>query len=198
MRAQLAPLAAEAEVDIPDEADNSGAASCFAESWLQHLREQASSDSESEVGATSSDEEEDVVAAAVAAAGVPELGGCPRSAALEDESFGSVLNRLKKNAMMEASPNSKTTKVLEFRRLARSNDRAGKFIRRRAEPSKELDRREKEQCRGRHDALRLPALRSLSARAEHTGAAEQKKPRPQRPPATPQQEDSAEKAPRPR
>ena len=61
MRAQLAPLAAEAEVDIPDEADNSGAASCFAESWLQHLREQASSDSESEVGATSSDEEEDLV-----------------------------------------------------------------------------------------------------------------------------------------
>ena len=178
MRAQLAPLAAEAEVDIPDEADNSGAASCFAESWLQHLREQASSDSESEVGATSSDEEEDVVAAAVAAAGVPELGGCPRSAALEDESFGSVLNRLKKNAMMEASPNSKTTKVLEFRRLARSNDRAGKFIRRRAEPSKELDRREKEQCRDRHDALRLPALRSLSARAEHTAAAEEKKPRP--------------------
>ena len=111
------------------------------------------------------------MAAAVAAAGVPELGGCPRSAALEDESFGSVLNRLKKNAMMEASPNSKTTKVLEFRRLARSNDRAGKFIRRRAEPSKELDRREKEQCRDRHDALRLPALRSLSARAEHTAPA---------------------------
>lgn len=139
-----------------------GPAAAFSTSWLQHLRDQESSDSDCETGASSSEEEEepgvpntggDASACGVSvgwaggnAGATGVLGGAEPSKGNLDESFGTALKRLKNDGTIrDASPNTKGKADVEFRRLAKSNSKAGKFIKRRAAPSKEGQQREKEE-----------------------------------------------------
>jgi hypothetical protein len=133
-----------------------GPASAFSTSWRLHRSAQleGSSDSDCGSGGSSSDDDEE---------GERLFGGARPSQA-RDESFGTALKRLKDDAVMDASPKTKCKASVEFRRLAKSNSRAGKFIRRRAAPSKEQLQREKdeaEQRRRQRDAPPRQAMRRL-------------------------------------
>lgn len=141
---------------VPTELEN-GPAAAFSTSWRMHRESLAdSSDSDCGSGASSSEEEEELVVGRTWAGGAQPSQ--PR-----DESFGSALKRLKNDAVADASPNTKYKANVEFRRLVKSNSRAGKFIRRRAAPSKEkLQREQDEAGQHQHPAARQ-AMRRLQS-----------------------------------
>lgn len=152
------PRSMRGAVSVPAEPED-GPAAAFSTSWLQHLRDQeGSSDSDCETGASSSDDE---TVPSDAEQGTSGWAGGARPSRTMDESFGTALKRLKNNAVLDASPNTKFKADVEFRRLAKSNNRAGKFIRRRAAPSKEQQQREKDEAEQRRKVRHAPAAQDM-------------------------------------